>query len=89
MYQEELLKHQLNQKFGEKRCDGFYVEYDLTQEELAQLVGASGKTVNKTLADFAQRNWIGLLPRAVLLIKVEKLKEKSRQVQCLPHVDIL
>ena len=28
----------LNDKFGEKRSNGFYVEHDLTQEELAQLV---------------------------------------------------
>ena len=29
------------------------VTHDLTQEELAQLVGASRETVNKALADFA------------------------------------
>ena len=68
----------MNEKFGEKRSDGFYVEHDLTQEELAQLVGASRETVNKALADFAQRNWIRLLPKAVLLIEVEKLDKRAR-----------
>jgi CRP-like cAMP-binding protein len=69
---------ELNEKFGEKRSDGFYVEHDLTQEELAQLVGASRETVNKALADFAQREWIKLEPRAVLLLDLERLTRRSR-----------
>jgi CRP/FNR family transcriptional regulator len=44
---------ELNEKFGEKKSDGFYVEHDLTQEKLAQLLGASRETVNKALTDFA------------------------------------
>jgi CRP/FNR family cyclic AMP-dependent transcriptional regulator len=47
----------LGVKFGEKREEGLFVNHDLTQEELAQLVGASRETVNKALADFAQRGW--------------------------------
>ncbi len=69
---------ELNEKFGEKRTDGFYVEHDLTQEELAQLVGASRETVNKALADFAQREWIKLEPRAVLLLDIEGLEKRAR-----------
>ena len=69
---------ELNEKFGEKRSDGFYVEHDLTQEELAQLVGASRETVNKALADFVQREWIKLEPRAVLLLDLERLTRRSR-----------
>ena len=38
------------------------VSHDLTQEELAQLVGASRETVNKALADFAARGWCGSRP---------------------------
>jgi CRP-like cAMP-binding protein len=69
---------ELNEKFGEKRSEGFYVEHDLTQEELAQLVGASRETVNKALADFVQREWIKLEPRAVLLLDVERLEKRAR-----------
>ena len=68
----------LNEKFGEKRADGFYVEHDLTQEELAQLVGASRETVNKALADFVQRNWIKLEPRAVLILELDRLQKRAR-----------
>lgn len=67
----------LNEKFGEKRTDGSYVEHELTQEELAQLVGASRETVNKALADFVQRNWIKLEPRAVLILELERLQKRA------------
>jgi len=67
----------LNEKFGEKRQNGFYVEHDLTQEELAQLVGASRETVNKALADFVQREWIKLEPRAVQIIEIERLRKRA------------
>jgi CRP/FNR family transcriptional regulator len=54
------------------------VEHDLTQEELAQLVGASRETVNKALADFAARGWLRLDGRAVVLLDVERLAKRSR-----------
>jgi len=68
----------LNEKFGEKLQNGFYVEHELTQEELAQLVGASRETVNKALADFVQRKWIKLEPRAVQIIEIERLRKRAR-----------
>ena len=58
--------------------DGIMVAHDLTQEELAQLVGASRETVNKALADFATRGWLKLEARAVLLLDIERLKRRAR-----------
>jgi CRP-like cAMP-binding protein len=52
--------------------DGVHVHHDLTQEELAQLVGASRETVNKALADFASRGWLRLEPRSVVIHDVER-----------------
>jgi CRP-like cAMP-binding protein len=69
---------ELSEKFGEHRNSGIFVEHDLTQEELAQLVGASRETVNKALADFAQRNWIKLEPRAVIILEFERLQKRAR-----------
>jgi CRP/FNR family transcriptional regulator len=43
---------ELGEKFGRPLPDGIHVTHDMTQEELAQLVGASRETVNKALADF-------------------------------------
>ena len=57
---------------------GLLVAHDLTQEELAQLVGASRETVNKALADFASRGWLRLEARAVLLLDVERLRRRAR-----------
>ena len=57
----------LANRFGRPVEDGIMVSHDLTQEELAQLVGASRETVNKALADFAARGWLHLEPRAVVL----------------------
>jgi CRP/FNR family transcriptional regulator, cyclic AMP receptor protein len=68
----------LSTRFGRPAEDGILVAHDLTQEELAQLVGASRETVNKALADFASRGWIHLEARAVVLTDVERLKRRAR-----------
>lgn len=68
----------LGDRFGKETSEGLYVHHDLTQEELAQLVGASRETVNKALADFASRNWIRLDGRAVLIIDVDRLNKRGR-----------
>jgi CRP-like cAMP-binding protein len=48
----------LAQQFGTQRGDVWEVTHDLTQTEIAQLVGATRETVNKALCDFVQRGWI-------------------------------
>jgi CRP/FNR family cyclic AMP-dependent transcriptional regulator len=68
----------LSARFGRPVEEGILVAHDLTQEELAQLVGASRETVNKALADFATRGWLRLEARAVLLLDVERLKRRAR-----------
>ncbi len=65
-------------RFGDSQPDGLHVNHDLTQEELAQLVGASRETVNKALADFAARGWLQLSAKSVLLIEPERLRKRSR-----------
>ena len=68
----------LGERFGVQKEDGLHVNHDLTQEELAQLVGASRETVNKALADFAARGWVKLEPRAVLVTDVERITKRGR-----------
>ena len=67
----------LAERFGVQQHDGLQVNHDLTQEELAQLVGASRETVNKALADFVARGWIQLHPKSVLLIDPERLRKRA------------
>ncbi len=69
---------ELGEKFGTLIPSGLLVTHDMTQEELAQLVGASRETVNKALADFAQRGWITLESRQVLILDVERLGKRAR-----------
>jgi CRP-like cAMP-binding protein len=68
----------LGVKFGDKREEGLFVNHDLTQEELAQLVGASRETVNKALADFAQRGWLRLEARSVMILDYERMLKRGR-----------
>jgi CRP/FNR family cyclic AMP-dependent transcriptional regulator len=68
----------LADRFGEQEKDGLHVHHDLTQEELAQLVGASRETVNKALADFAARGWLQISARSVLILDVERLRKRAR-----------
>ncbi|HST72208.1 MAG TPA: Crp/Fnr family transcriptional regulator [Kocuria rosea] len=68
----------LADRFGRPATDGILVAHELTQEELAQLVGASRETVNKALAEFVQRGWIRLEARAVVILDLQRLKQRSR-----------
>jgi len=68
----------LSHRFGQQTDEGVRVAHDLTQEELAQLVGASRETVNKALADFAARGWVRREGRAVVLLDVERLERRAR-----------
>ena len=76
----------LADRFGLQRPDGLQVNHDLTQEELAQLVGASRETVNKALADFVSRGWIQLSAKSVLLVDPERLRRRARLAGPGPRV---
>ena len=69
---------ELAAKFGARQPDqSVLVTHDLTQEELAQLVGASRETVNKALADFQNRGWLRLEQRSVVLVDLERLDRRA------------
>ncbi|HEY3437532.1 MAG TPA: Crp/Fnr family transcriptional regulator [Actinotalea sp.] len=68
----------LSTRFGQPVEDGLRVAHDLTQEELAQLVGASRETVNKALADFASRGWVRREGRAIVLLDIDRLERRAR-----------
>ena len=68
----------LAERFGVQTPEGVQVNHDLTQEELAQLVGASRETVNKALADFTARGWIQLAAKSVLVTDTDRLRKRAR-----------
>jgi len=69
---------QFAQRFGSQEAGLLRVTHDLTQEEIAQFVGASRETVNKALADFAHRGWLRLEGKSVLILDPERLARRAR-----------
>jgi CRP-like cAMP-binding protein len=69
---------QMAGRFGARDGGVLRVTHDLTQEELAQLVGASRETVNKALADFASRGWLRLDGKSVIILDPERLARRAR-----------
>ena len=69
---------QLAQRFGTQEGGALRVTHDLTQEEIAQLVGASRETVNKALADFVHRGWIQLQGKSVVVLDEDRLRRRAR-----------
>jgi len=51
--------------------------HDLTQGEIAQLVGVSRETVNKALSDFVHCGWIRLKGKCVLISDSERLAHRA------------
>ena len=69
---------ELADKFGVVRDSELFVEHDMTQEELAQLVGASRETVNKALAEFVNRAWLRVEQRSVTILDIERLQRRAK-----------
>jgi CRP-like cAMP-binding protein len=68
----------LAQRFGTREGGAMRVTHDLTQEELAQLVGAARETVNKALSDFVHRGWIQIEGKSLLICDSERLTMRAR-----------
>jgi CRP/FNR family transcriptional regulator, cyclic AMP receptor protein len=68
----------LAQRFGTYEDGELRVTPGLTQEEIAQMIGSSRETVNKTLASFANRGWIQIDGKSVLIREPKRLAERFR-----------
>lgn len=66
-------------RFGSPTEEGLLVPHDLTQEELAQLVGSSRETVNKALMDFTNRKWIARKGRTIVIFQPGRLIRRTHQ----------
>jgi hypothetical protein len=63
---------------GTREYGALRVNHDLTQDEIAQLVGSSRETVNKVLAECANHGWICLRGRRLLISDYESLARRAR-----------
>jgi CRP-like cAMP-binding protein len=68
----------LAQQFGTREGDALRVALDLTQEEIAQLVGASREATNQALGTFADRGWIQSESHTMLILDAENLARRAR-----------
>jgi CRP/FNR family transcriptional regulator, cyclic AMP receptor protein len=67
----------LAQRFGAQQGELWRVKHDLTQTEIAQLVGATRESVNKALCDFAHRGWITVDGKSTLIHRPELLARRA------------
>jgi hypothetical protein len=76
----------LAKQFGIQEDGAMRLTHDLTQEEIAQLVGASRETVNKVLIDFDRRRWIRADGKSLLITDSERLMHRTRLAAVHPAV---
>lgn len=67
----------LAERFGQETERGLEVTHDLTQAELAQVVGSSRESVNKALTEFEQRGLISVNSRSVVIHDQARLAARS------------
>jgi CRP-like cAMP-binding protein len=58
--------------------NGMRIDVPITQEEIAQMVGASRESVNKALATFIERGWVSLEDRMYTVRDPEALRSRLR-----------
>lgn len=63
---------------GEKAEPGTRVSVPITQEELAQMVGASRESVNKAVGSFMDRGWVALEGRNYVILDEESLRKRLK-----------
>jgi CRP/FNR family transcriptional regulator, cyclic AMP receptor protein len=69
---------QLAQRFGALEHGALRVTHDLTQEEIAGLIGSSRETVSKVLAGFARRGWIRVEGKSVVITDAGQLARRAK-----------
>lgn len=62
-------------RFGQPGPDGLSLGYRVTQTELAQLCGLTRETVNKTIADFANRGWLTMHGHSMMVHDLDALRQ--------------
>jgi CRP-like cAMP-binding protein len=65
---------ELAEDFGRRTEDGIYIDVDVTQAELATLIGITRQTVNVNLRDFENEGLTSRSGRHVILVGIEALR---------------
>ena len=67
----------LARRFGTRQGAALRVMHELSQDEMAQLVGADRASVNKALRKFTDRGWILVDGKSVLITDVAALAQRA------------
>ncbi len=67
----------LARRFGTHEGDALRVLHELSQDEMAQLVGADRASVNKALRNFTDRGWIHVDGKSVLIVEPDALAGRA------------
>lgn len=65
---------QLARDYGTPRADGVTIELNLSQQELASLIGTSRETVARILSDFKRLGAVGVERQRITILSPQKLK---------------
>ncbi|MGI9859953.1 Crp/Fnr family transcriptional regulator [Moorella naiadis] len=66
---------QLAQQYGKPREDGVTIDLNLSQQELASLIGTSRETVARILSDFKRLGTVEVERQRITILEPEKLRE--------------
>ncbi len=66
---------QMSERYG-VRGDGIEIDIDLTQAELATMVGATRERVNRALAAFRAQHLVELRGKKIVLLEPERLRQR-------------
>lgn len=64
-------------RYGVEEEGGTVIDLALTQEQLAQMVGAARETVNKAVSSFVARGWLAMRGRRYVVTDVASLQRRA------------
>lgn len=64
-------------RYGTVDGEGTLIDLTLTQEELAQMVGAARESVNKAVASFVSRGWVAMRGRRYVVTDEHALRRRA------------
>lgn len=73
----------LAQRFAVQEDGAMRLTHNLTQEEIAQLIGSSRESVNKVFAEFTQRGWVRLDGHSMLITDSEALVRRAHHISAI------
>ena len=69
----------LSEMYGVECADGILIRYPFTQEDLANMVGATRQWVNMTFGQFQREGLVCIKKRRLVILDVAKLRRMTTE----------